>query len=396
MLIKLFRFHFLPIITALILTFLVVYLISMSHGEESVTEVISVSGVQEKHRGKYANLLAGDQSEIDLFASIKNANQLTIFGSSELSLTPYASYHFLPDSMGLAVMGFGHAYHQNLSILMELLAAKEYLKGADICIVLSPGWFTTNGTNVEAFIEFARPNLLNKLLFDSTISENYKKHVGRFIHNHYTKINGVTSTMDGLRNLYLDQTKNVIDGSRLKLMQALIGKRPLINTIYSVTTKKDSLSTNWDGSFEISKKRLQSEFVSAITNNDIYVYDEYFSKYVVKQDGTFQKRPVVKIELEGSEEYTDFLLVLEFLHENNVNASFIIQPFNPYFYTGTEEYQEVIDQIESDIQNLGFPYLNMYVANKEDYVPGTLKDVMHLGDFGWMTINEFLISTYYE
>jgi len=38
----------------------------------------------------------------------------------------------------------------------------------------------------------------------------------------------------------------------------------------------------------------------------------------------------------------------------------------------------------------------MYAPTKEAYDPGVLKDVMHLGDYGWMKINYFLDSLYYE
>ena len=55
-----------------------------------------------------------------------------------------------------------------------------------------------------------------------------------------------------------------------------------------------------------------------------------------------------------------------------------------------------MNRVERDIAGYGFPSLNMYVPKKEDYQPATLKDVMHLGDYGWMTINEFLMETYHE
>jgi poly-D-alanine transfer protein DltD len=38
----------------------------------------------------------------------------------------------------------------------------------------------------------------------------------------------------------------------------------------------------------------------------------------------------------------------------------------------------------------------MHVNTKEDYEPGVLKDVMHLGSYGWMKINMFLEKQYHE
>ena len=42
------------------------------------------------------------------------------------------------------------------------------------------------------------------------------------------------------------------------------------------------------------------------------------------------------------------------------------------------------------------PYLNMFTADSKDYIPGTLDDIMHTGDLGWMKINKFLVDTYGE
>ena len=36
----------------------------------------------------------------------------------------------------------------------------------------------------------------------------------------------------------------------------------------------------------------------------------------------------------------------------------------------------------------------MFVTKKQDYEPGTLNDIMHIGDYGWMRVNEFLVKTY--
>jgi poly-D-alanine transfer protein DltD len=38
----------------------------------------------------------------------------------------------------------------------------------------------------------------------------------------------------------------------------------------------------------------------------------------------------------------------------------------------------------------------MYVSDTASYDKGTLMDVMHLGDYGWMQINEFLVEQFLE
>ena len=90
-------------------------------------------------------------------------------------IPPYASYNFLPDSLGIPALGIGHAYHQELSILSALLAAGKKVDGSKVCIVLSPGWFYPGGKTIpQAFIEFVRPNFLNSIINDKSIDEKYR------------------------------------------------------------------------------------------------------------------------------------------------------------------------------------------------------------------------------
>ena len=82
----------------------------------------------------------------------------------------------------MPLKAFGHAYHQSFSIYCELLAMQKYLKGSKICIFLSPGWFESEGTNIEAFLEFATPNLLERIIKDEGITLVEKKGIGNYLH----------------------------------------------------------------------------------------------------------------------------------------------------------------------------------------------------------------------
>ncbi len=165
---KKLRFHFLSFLAALFLCSLILLSLYLSRGTSSISAKI-ISGKQQAHRGVYYNLLGSENDELEFMASLKNPDQLTIFGSSELSDSPYCSHNFLPDSMGIPAVAFGHAFHQSFSILCELLAGYNFLKNSKICIVISPSWFSTSGTNTEAFTEFVLPNFLKNIACNSAI-----------------------------------------------------------------------------------------------------------------------------------------------------------------------------------------------------------------------------------
>ena len=155
---KFIFFHVLPFLFACLTVLASVLLI-----ETPERETVTISGKQTVLRGKYGNLTEGQSAEIEFIGSLQNKQQLTIFGSSEFTQSPICSYYFFPDSLGVQMLGMGHAFHQSLGMLIELMAADEYIDSLNtMYFIISPGWFAQPGTNTEAFLEFARPNFFKE------------------------------------------------------------------------------------------------------------------------------------------------------------------------------------------------------------------------------------------
>ena len=120
--------------------------------------------------------------------SLSRPNQLTLFGSSELSngVGNYLSSNFLPDSLGAPILAIGKGYHELFAIYCELLYFHPYLKNSKINIVLSPGWFEDGkGTLPQSFIEFVPPHFITRIIHDSTISEVYKNYLTESVLKNY-------------------------------------------------------------------------------------------------------------------------------------------------------------------------------------------------------------------
>ena len=293
------------------------------------------------------------------------------------------------------MLGIGHAYHQEFSILSELMAADEYLENSKICVVLSPGWFETNGTNSAAFVEFVRPNFLKSIIYNNSIPNKYKAHLGEYIYNNKHEIDGVSNEMEILEDYFLFEEGFIFQKIKSKIRLFLKKMYSKKEIGYDIGLKASLLVGN-KVDYESSANQLQKEFVSKITTNDIYVYDEYYSQYLIDDNGKEKKGSINQIELTENKELADFFLLVEYLKLKNVNASFIIQPYNPYYFSQLENLNPILDVVKATLDKNEIPYLNMFVDNKADYEPGTLKDVMHLGDYGWLKVNYFLDSLYNE
>lgn len=396
MLEKVFKYHFVPILIACLAVFAVIYLTSPLRPFPDI-EVIKISGKQSKMSGYYSNLREGDQAEIDFIGSIKNKNQLTIFGSSEFSNSPYTPFHFLPDSLGIQAMGIGHAYHQELSILCELLAAREHLDSAKVSIIISPGWFKKEtGTNTEAFLEFVRPNFLNKIANDPEVQSKYKAHIGAYIYRNKSDFSVLTASMKKLSDAYVEQSGSTIPKLESKLVKTIMNEHKDFPVFYEVELFSNQPTSPSFENWEYLTLETLDSIESQITNNDMWVNDVYFSEYVLQSDGEIKHVNVDEIDIEKNEEFRDFLMLIALLKEYNVDCNFIIQPLNPYFYYELENYDEIITAITTKLDENEFPYLNLFVTSQEAYTAGILKDVMHLSDFGWMKINRFLYADFNE
>jgi D-alanine transfer protein len=399
MLKKLIYLHFVPLSIAISLVYICLLFSQniISNIEGSQGKTITIEGKQDRVRSYYANLTKGDQPEIDFISSIKNKEQLTIFGSSEFSDSPYCSYNFLSDSLGVQSMGLGHAHHQNFSVLCELLAADEYVNSSNICIMLSLDWFNTEGTNTSAFLEFVRPNFLKRIIRNKNIDIEYKKYIGSYINDHSSEMDGLTKEMKLLRDVYISNTDSHEWFLRKKYqLSQFIKKSPDCNNVeYNIELRH--LETRvWKGNMDVIAEAARKDFVSKITNNDLFVYDAYYSKYLIDSLGDEKKGSVTTVDMSGNKELNDFAILIKYLSSKGTNVSMVLQPLNPYYYKEIEKFDKLVDTLTTMLDNNKIPYLNMYVSSKKNYEPGVLKDIMHVGNYGWMQINSFLMNLYYE
>jgi len=386
--------HVIPIIIALTLVLLIFPLVRNHFNPKNTTKIIK--GKQTKISAVMSDLVNSPNDELEYVASIKNKNQLTLFGSSEFTDSPIIPYHFFPDSLGIPTIGIGHAYHQELSILIELLATHQYNKGSKVCIFLSPGWFEADGTNIQAFIEFARPNFLKRIDNNKNIDLKYKKHIGEFIQSQKDNIEGITKEMNTFITYSNTNNTSLFDkiNNFIKSYFESINSSEKIE--YQITQNNNLTPRKWNGNYDETAYQIQTQFINSITTNKMYVYDEYYTKYVVDENGNERNGTLEAIDFTTNNEYADFKLLVEYIKEQNINASFVMIPFNPYFYKNASIYKPLIDSITETLSNKKIPFYNLYVYDTTSYEPGTLKDIMHLGDYGWMKVNKFLYNLYFK
>lgn len=387
-LIGLLKFHVIPFLLAIVLTIGTFFIYKTIFPASSKFKTEVIEGKQTSFRNYYSNCVSGNQAELELAGALKNPQTITLFGSSEIGEMRYSPYFFLPDSLGMPTVAFGHAFQQHFSMFCELLAMQKELKGSKICVIISPSWFETEGTNIEAFLEFVRPNFLKSIVHNPSIPLKYKLEIGRFISEYYKEIEHPASYLTYFKKLYQFRQVHGLN-TELEKNKAGINK-----VLYNVETMPFLYAKNSTFDWETRSKLLQKQFVDSIKSNQLFISDAYYLEYLFK-DKTYKKGSIDEIpSINNNREFQDFLLLVDLLKRYECDASFIIQPLHPYHYDGLEKLAPIVSEVARTLEKNNFPFLNMYVTDPKKYEPGTLNDIMHLGDYGWMKINRFLFTNY--
>jgi D-alanine transfer protein len=382
-----FKQQLFPLAIALLLSAFTLKLITLYRFYNVKQNNLIVSGKKSTIKGCDFNFDSGNKAELNLVGSLLDKTGITIFGSSELTNeTPYIPYIYLSDTLGIRVNAFGHAFHQSYAMYCECLAMKENLKNAKICIIVSPSWFETSGTNIEAFLEFVRPNFLNKIICDKSISNKVKSGIGKYLFINRNLIEISNDKINYLVNCYKFQYLPILNNYIFANNQEFsnISYQLIENRI----SRKIKTNINWKKVFD----KVQNDFSESSKSNKIFVADTYYNLNFKNgyKSGDFS------LINSNSQEFQDFSLLLDLLKKNNADVSIVIQNLNPYHYSHLERFNPTLNKIKSLLNSNHIPYLNMFTSRKKDYIPGTLNDVMHTGDLGWLKINKFIVDTYYD
>ncbi len=148
---------------------------------------------------------------------------------------------------------------------------------------------------------------------------------------------------------------------------------------------------DWDKENENAEKMGQE----ACTNNDFYVYNEYYDTYIKPKLNTLENS-YVNVDLMKSKEWDDYELFLKTCKELGLKPYFIIVPTNGFYYDylglSKEKRTQFYDKLESMAKDYGFDYLDM---RQKEYEPYFFKDIMHLGWKGWIYVSK-KITEYYS
>lgn len=320
--------------------------------------------------------------------------KIIIFGSSELTSN---THKFIPQNyfnkdLKLPLRANGHAGHQCLAILAQLAtySSAQIDTNARVVVFLSPGWFTghdSKGTSIPKFLEYMNNRMMYELYFKSKVSNHYKELIGDYISKNESKI------------------------KRISVIYKYAAMYRVINNYFPIISKyfKEMIPTGFlyqdvseDKIFykkpELDYASLKKEALAIAkpsTNNSFGIYNEYYTKYIKQKvlSGKFPFTVATPPNKANNQEYKDFINLLNLLQDYKIKPLFIMQDLNPYAYVKNRESMEpLLKSIKEEILSRGYGYLDMWTYKKEDYEMGSLTDIMHTGELGWVKVNQKIIE----
>ena len=135
----------------------------------------------------------------------------------------------------------------------------------------------------------------------------------------------------------------------------------------------------WDEIYSAAEE----EGVAACTNNDLYVYDQYFSAYLADSysdlEGYYDDMPLLV-----SPEWADYRFFLSVCNDLDLHPYIVLMSTNGlyYDYVGIDRAERAAfyDLAETTAESYGMSCLNLQDC---EYQPYFYCDVMHLGWKGW-------------
>ena len=333
--------------------------------------------------------------------SIKKSNKLlfalesgtvVLFGSSELTNTKhkYIPVNFFNKELAMPLVQNGHEGHQCFVILSQLSAYsnEKVKKNARVVIFLSPGWFTggfAEGTSIPNFLEYMTSDIMYRLYYQSDVNEYFKNLISKYVEKNINKIKLPPCIYRYASNYRYKKSLT----TECSIEKAIFESVKITPKVYKPVAYNIP-QLDYNKIIKDAKKVTKPS-----TNNSFGVYNEYYSKYIEPsiKKGDFPYTIKTPPSLYENQEFQDFLNLLKILKEYKIKPLFLMQDLNPYIYVeNRDSMQNILFAIKKKITEYGYGYLDMWTYNKSNYEMGTLTDVMHTGELGWIKIDKKIIE----
>lgn len=325
---------------------------------------------------------------------------IPVFGSSELSASDQVAYPpvlFQQGNSDFNMLLMGRGYMQSLHHGVTLGAMADILPEKKVVLILSPQWFTASHLAPEVYASRFSERMFSAFLKNPDISYQTKASVTERMKILLSSDEKQLKRMEQYENVYLKHTFNLISHLELGVYDAFMDLRQMFLLEEDIKERQNDggeavIAAQLDFPALLAAAEKAGE--AACTNNDLYIYDEYYDTYV-KENMAEQKDSYVNVSYLDSLEYGDLRLFLDICKETGIEPLIVSIPVNGRWYDwcgfpkeGREAYYQKIRDICEEYQ------VEIADFSDREYEEYFLKDIMHLGWKGWVYLDEAVYRFY--
>lgn len=322
-------------------------------------------------------------------------NSIVVLGSSELSSSDDVAYPrslFKDGNSNYNMILIGRGYTQCLHHAINVGAYKDNLKNGKIVLILSPQWFTESHLTSDIYASRFQENNYVEVLKNRNINLETKLEVSERIHYLLTSDPNELDIIKKYEKIYLRESFNPM----LHIEMFFYNLYKDVRTRFDLKKAVENYTVSYDDSpvkienIDFENLLNQAELIgkNECTNNELGVYDEYFSTYI-KSNYEASKNSNVNNKYTISKEYDDLRLFIKVCKQNQIEPLIISVPVNGrwYDYTGfpssdRQLYYQNIRDICSEYK------VSLADFSDKEYELYFLRDIMHMGWKGWVYLDE--------
>lgn len=320
-------------------------------------------------------------------------SSIPVFGSSELSAAdelayPPSLFHHGNSDFNMILIGRGSM--QSLHHAISLGALEKDIPNRKAVLILSPQWFTQSHLSSESYASRFSERMYVEFMKNKKISYETKLQISERAKSLMSTDMKQLERICKYEEIYLKHSFNPILYAEMGIYNCFMN----LKQDFSLNQAIRELPLSEEDTVQISSldfssllPRAEEIGKEACTNNDFYIYDEYYDTYVrdvlesskdSKTDASYQVSP----------EYDDLKLFLDVCKEAGISPLIISIPVNGFWYDWTGFPKDDREAYYQNIRNICDEYqVQLADFSDKEYEPYFLKDIMHLGWKGWVYLD---------
>ncbi|MBC2575805.1 D-alanyl-lipoteichoic acid biosynthesis protein DltD [Peptostreptococcus canis] len=399
---KKLKYYIIPIITGFLCMTLLCYILDKYNNklisEKNISKILYNSDSMIKNKGYFLNNY------------LSKKGYIMMFGSSELSHSTihHPDYYFNRGNTKDGIVTIGKAYTQNLQHAISL-GSLEKSKGKKVVLLLSMQWFMDeNGVTNRHFQGRFSPEQFYKFMNNENVSDKTKikaakrisgllegneEYLGEYIYSKKISEDSNFKTIYSVFQPYFIFRQNMVD---LKDKGVLYKELNIVdNNINNQKIKRYSWKKEKKNALFNALKRVGNK-PHMLGGKRLYIDKGYYKKNLRGRDKKF--RGLYKnVNLNKSKEYEDLEVFLSVCKDMDIKPVIVMMPVMDDFYEFTGLNINKRNIYYNNIRNLTKKYdtklLDLTSHDNDRYY---LRDVMHIGNVGWVDISERIYNIYSE